>query len=207
MKSPHSVPPLPQPQQPAQTARALAEAARAAADAWTQPQHPDRHGRAVSQLSSTLRDIGIAARGLATWHADGGLPGPAPREFTRHATAAADWLLIAWNGLDGGLSVERIGPLPDPDEPGTALCRAARSTVRACRHPTGTAADRDTAVRELISATGFLSAGALSLAASGPPGRAAGLQAACASLSEAAIELAVAVEDAGPEPRRQGFRA
>ena len=211
MTSPHPVPPLPQPQQPVQAARALAEAAHAAAGAWAQPLDPHRHGRSVSQLYSALRDTGIAVRGLAAWQPDGAPSGAAPAEFARHVTSAAGWLLTAWNGLEGVLAAEGFGPLPDPDEPGAALCRAARGALRAWRQPDGTVADRDAAVRQLITATGFLSAGALGLAAYAPPHRAADLQAVCAGLAEVAADLAAAVHEsadgaapgqhyAGPEP-------
>jgi hypothetical protein len=215
MTSTQPVSPLPQPPQPADAAKALAEAACAAAGAWAQPLDPHRHDRAVSQLYSTLRDTGIAARGLAAWHPDSDQPGTAPGEFVRHVTAAAGWLLTAWHGLEGVLAAEGIGLLPDPDEPGAALCHAARGTIRAWRQPSGTAADRDTAVRRLITAVGFLSAGALGLATYGPPDRAADLQAVCAGLAEVTADLAAAVQEARsgtasgqhraePGPRRQG---
>jgi hypothetical protein len=215
MTSTHPVAPLPQPRQPAHAAQALAEAAYAAAGTWAQPLDPHRHGRAVSQLYSALRDTGIAARGLASWQPDSDQPGTAPGKFARHVTAAAGWLLTAWHGLEGVLAAEGIGLLPDPDEPGAALCHAARTAVRAWRQPTGTATDRDTAVRRLITASGFLSAGALGLATYAPPGRAADLQAVCASLAEVTADLAAAVQEAGtatapgqhragPGPRQQG---
>src|SRR5213592_4872573 len=109
-------PPLPKPQHPAVAAKALAEAAYAAAHAWAQPLEPDRHNRATSQLYSTLRDLGIAARGLA-----------------RYQTAGARWLLSACESLDGVLAAEGTGSLPDPDEPGAALCRTARTVILAWR--------------------------------------------------------------------------
>jgi hypothetical protein len=214
MTRPHPViPPLPQPQQPAQAARALAEAAHAAAGAWAQPLDPRRHDRAVSQLHSVLHDAGIAARGLADWQPDDGPSGAAPAKFARHVTAAGAWLLTAWNGLDVP-TAEGAGPLPDPDEPGVALCRATRSTVRAWREPSGTLSDRDAAVRRLITATGFLSAGALGLATYAPSRSAADLQAVCACLAEVAADLTAAIQDTGdatstghdrgPEAHRQG---
>ncbi len=64
MTSTHAVPPLPQPQPPAAAAQALTDAAQAAAHAWAQPLDSARHQRAVSQLDSILRDLGIAARAL-----------------------------------------------------------------------------------------------------------------------------------------------
>jgi hypothetical protein len=198
MTSPYPVPPPPP--APAQAVRTLAEAAHAAAGAWAQPLDPRRHDRAVSQLHSVLRDAGIAARGLAAWRPDGDPPGPAAGEFARHVTAAAGWLLTAWNSLDGVLAAEGIAPLPDPDEPGAVLCHAARITVRAWRQPSGTAADRDATVRRLITVTGFLSAGALGLATYAPPRRAAALQAVCAYLAEVTADLAAAVQDTGNDP-------
>jgi hypothetical protein len=204
MTSPHPVPPLPQPQQAAQAARALAEAAHAAAGAWAQPLDPRHHNRAVSQLYSTLRDTGIAARGLAAWQPDGGQPVPAPREFARHMTAAAGWLLSAWNGLEGVLGAEGIGPLPIPDEPGAALCRATRGAIRAWRQPSGPAADRDATIRWLITATGFISAGTLGLATYGPHPRAADLQAVCAGLAEVAADLNAAISEADGQATRTG---
>ena len=55
-----SAPPLPKPQHPAVAARAVADAAHIAAYIWARPLDPARHGRAISQLYSTLRDLGIA---------------------------------------------------------------------------------------------------------------------------------------------------
>jgi hypothetical protein len=191
MTGTHPVPPLPQPRQPAPAARALAEAAYAAAGAWLRPLDPARHSRAVSQLCASLRDAGVAARGLAAWQPAGSPTG----EFARYVTAAAGWLLTAWNLLDGAVAAEGIGPLPYPDEPGAELCRAARNTGPAWRHPAGTAADRDMTLRALITAAGFLSAGALALAAWAPPQRTSDLHAACASISEAAAYLAAAVRE------------
>ena len=75
MTSRQPAPPLPPPPQPAQAARALAEAALAAAGAWAQPLDSARHSRAVSQLYSALRDVGIATRGLADWQPADAVPG------------------------------------------------------------------------------------------------------------------------------------
>ena len=41
------------------------------------------------------------------------------------------------------LAFEGLGPLPDPDEPGAALCRAARNVILAWRLPSGNTDDRD----------------------------------------------------------------
>ena len=81
MTSRPPAPPLPKPQHPAVAAKALAEAAYAAAHAWAQPLEPDRHNRAISQLYSTLRDLGIAARGLARYQTADASPDPASRDF------------------------------------------------------------------------------------------------------------------------------
>ena len=202
MTSTHPVPSLPQPQQPAAAARALADAAQAAARAWAQPLDPDRHQRAVSQLSSALRDLGIAARGLAAWQAPGRPGRPVSGEFARHVTAGARRLLGAWQCLDGVLAFEGLGPLPDPDEPGAALCHAARNVIPAWRQPSGTSADRDATIRHIITATGFVSAAALGLATYASRHRAIDLQAALASLAEATADLSAAIEETAADPAR-----
>jgi len=200
MTSTHPVPPLPQPQQPAAAAQALADAAGAAVRAWAQPMHPDRHQRAVSQLHSALRDLGIAARGLAAWQVLGTPAGPVPREFARHVTAGARRFLDAWNCLDGALAFEGLGPLPDPDEPGAALCRAARNLIPAWRQPSGTSDYRDATIRAFITATGLVSAGALGLATYAPRRTFIGLQAALASLAEAIADLSAAIGEPAADP-------
>ncbi len=202
MTSTHPVPPLPQPQRPAAAAQALAGAAQAAARAWTRPLEPARHKRAVSQLHSALRDLGIAARGLATWEADGMPPEPVSREFARHVAAGARRLLDAWNCLDGMLTFEGLGPLPEPGEPGAALCHAARNLIPAWRQPSGSSADRDATIRHFITATGFVSAATLGLATYAPRRRAIDLQAALASLAEAAADLSAAIEEPAADPAR-----
>ena len=202
MTSTHPVPPLPQPQPPAAAAQALADAACAAARAWAQPLNPARHKRAVSQLYSALRDLGIAARGLAVWQAPGMPPGPESREFARHVTASARRFLDAWNCLDGVLAFEGLGPLPDPNEPGAALCHAARNLIPAWRQPSGTSTDRDTTIRHFITATGFVSAATLGLATYAPRRRAIDLQAALASLAEATADLSAAIEETAADPAR-----
>ena len=176
MTSRPPAPPLPKPQHPAVAAKALAEAAYAAAHAWAQPLEPDSHNRAISQLYSTLRDLGIAARGLARYQTAGASPDPASRDFPRHVTASARWLLSACESLDGVLAAEGISSLPDPDEPGAALCRTARNVILAWRQPSGTSADRDTTVRRFITATGFLSSATLGLAVYAPRHRVIDLQ-------------------------------
>jgi hypothetical protein len=200
MTSTRPFPSLPQPQPPATAAQALADAAGAAARAWARPLHPDRHQRAVSQLYSVLRDLGIAARGLATWQVLGTPTGQAPREFARHVTAGARQFLNAWNCLEGVLAFEGLGPLPDPDEPGAALCRAARNVISAWRQPSGSSDYRDATIRAFITATGLVSASTLGLATYAPPRRAAALQAVCAYLAEVIADLAAAVQDTGNDP-------
>ena len=117
MTSRPPAPPLPKPQHPAVAAKALAEAAYAAAHAWAQPLEPDSHNRATSQLYSTLRDLGIAARGLARYQTAGASPDPASRDFGRHVTASARWLLSACESLDGVLAAEGTGSLPARTNP------------------------------------------------------------------------------------------
>jgi hypothetical protein len=193
MTSTHHFPSLPQPQPPAAAAQALADAAGAAACAWAQPTYPARHQHAVNQLCSALRDLSIAARGLAAWQAPGTPPGPAFPEFARHVTAAARRFLDAWDCLDGLLTFEGPGPVPDPDEPGAALCRAARNVIPAWRQPSGSSDHRDATIRAFIAATGLASAATLSLATYAPRRTATGLRAAVASLAEAIADLSAAV--------------
>jgi hypothetical protein len=200
MTSTRPVPPLPQPQPPAAAAQALADAAGAAARAWARPLPPGRHQRAVSQLYSTLRDLGIASRGLAVWQVPGTPQGPASGEFTRHVTSGGRWYLGACICLDDVLAFEGLGPLPDPDEPGAALCRAARNVILAWRLPSGTTDDRDATVRAFITATGLVSAGALGLSACAPRRTFIGLQAVIASLAEVVAALSAAVGEPAADP-------
>ena len=202
MTSTQPFPSLPQPQPPAAAAGALADAAGAAARAWARPLHPDRHQRAVSQLYSTLRDLGIAARGLAAWQVLGTPEGPVPKEFTRHVTSASRWYLGAGMCLDDALAFEGLGPLPDPDEPGAALCHAARNVILAWRQPMGSSDYRDATVRAFITATGLVSAGALGLAAYAPRRTFIGLQAVVASLAEVVADLSAAVGEPAADPAR-----
>jgi len=194
MTSRPPAPPLPKPQHPAVAAKALAEAAYAAAHAWAQPLEPDSHNRAIGQLYSTLRDLGIAARGLARYQTAGAAPDPASRDFPRHVTAGARWLLSACESLDGVLAAEGTSWLPDPDEPGAALCRAARTAILAWRQPSGTGADRDITIRRFITATGFLSSATLGLATYAPRRRAIDLQVVGASLAEVIAYLTAAIQ-------------
>jgi hypothetical protein len=206
MTSRPPAPPLPKPQHPAVAAKALAEAAYAAAHAWAQPLEPDRHNRATSQLYSTLRDLGIAARGLARYQAAGASPDPGSRDFGRHVTASARWLLSACESLDGVLAAEGTGSLPDPDEAGAVLCRTTRAVILAWRQPSGTSADRDITVRRFITAVGFLSSATLGLAVYAPRHRLIDLQVVNASLAEVIAYLTAAIgvpaEEAAPRHAR-----
>jgi hypothetical protein len=194
MSSPQPAAPPPQPQRPAVAAQSLAEAARAAASAWSQPLDPAQHGRAISQLYSTLRDLGIAASALATYKTSGIRPGLEPTAFAQHVTASARWLLNAWQSLDGVLAAEGIGPAVNPAEPGATLCRAARQTLVAWRRPFGTAADREAIIRQFITAIEFLSAATLGLMAYPPRHRAIDLHAVDASLAGAIAYLEAAIQ-------------
>jgi len=187
-------PPLPKPQHPALAAKALAEAAYAAAHAWAQPLEPEGSNRAISQLYSALRDLGIATRGLARYQIAGASPDPASQDFSRHVTASSRWLLSACESLDGVLAAEGTSWLPDPDEPGAALCQAARNAILAWRQPSGTSADRDITVKRFITATGFLSSATLGLATYAPRRRAMDLQVVGASLAEVIAYLTAAIQ-------------
>jgi hypothetical protein len=152
---------------------------------------PAEHSRAISQLYSTLRDLGIATRGLARYHTS---PGPAPADFPRHLTRSARLLLDANQRLDGVLAAEGLGTLPDEAEPGTLLCRATRDAILAWRQPEGTAAERDTTVSLLITALWFLAVGALSLAVYAPRYRTFELRAAANCLAEVTACLTLAIQ-------------
>ena len=194
MTSRPPAPPLPKPQHPALAAKVLAEAAYAAAHAWAQPLEPEGSNRAISQLYSTLRDLGIATRGLARYQIAGASPDPASQDFSRHVTASARWLLSACESLDGVLAAEGTSWPPDPDEPGAALCQAARNAILAWRQPSGTSADRDITVKRFITATGFLSSATLGLATYAPRHRGIDLQVAGASLAEVIAYLTAAIQ-------------
>ena len=147
-------------------------------------------------MYSVLRDLGIAARGLARYQTAGTPPAPASPQFAPHLTASDRWLLDAWQHLDGVLAVEGLGTLPDDGEPGTVLCQAARNAILAWRQPEGTAADRDATVEHLITAIWFLAIGALSLAAYAPRRRTIELRAVANSLAEVAACLTQAIQAA-----------
>jgi hypothetical protein len=201
MTSARPATPLPSPQRPAAAARQVCRAAQAAASAWAQPLDPGAHSRAVSQLYSALRDLGIATRGLASYRTDNPQTSLGATQYQRYAGAGARWLLDANERLDGVLAAEGIPPSPDPDDPGAALCQAARDAILAWRQPTGTAADRDEAVRRLIAATGFLSAAILGLATWAPRRLAISIQAAGTSIAESTAHLTAAIQP--PEDGRE----
>jgi hypothetical protein len=194
MTSRPSAPPLPKPQHPAVAARVVADAAHVVAHAWARPLEPARHGRAVSQLYSVLRDLGIATRGLARYQMTDMPADPVSPDFPRHVDASARWLLNTCESLDGVLAAESTGSLPDPDEPGAVLCQAARNAILAWRQPSGTSTDRDITIKRFITATGFLSAATLGLAAYAPRRRATDLRAVCAGLAEVTAYLMTAIQ-------------
>ncbi len=141
-------------------ARAVCDAAQGVVGAWTQPMDPAEHTRALSQLYSVLRDLGIATRGLARFQTAGHPADPSSADFPRLIAASGEQLLRACQSLDGVLAAEGFGPVPDPDEPGAVLCQAARDAITAWREPTGTSAERGTAVEQLITAIGYLAVAA-----------------------------------------------
>jgi hypothetical protein len=179
---------------PAAAAHALRDAASAAAAAWEQPMEPDAYSRAVSQLHSVLRDLGIAIRGLARYQITPAPPGPADRGFAQHAATSAAWLLGAWHSLDGVVAAEGLGPPAGPADPGDVLCQAACDAITAWRRPSGTAADRDTTAGQLITAIVSLSEATLSLAGYAPRHRTIDLYAVGAGLAEARVALASAIQ-------------
>jgi hypothetical protein len=191
----------------AAAAQTISDAARAVAAAWEQPMEPEAYSRAVSQLYSVLRDLGIAIRGLARYQITPAPPGPPDRGFAQHVTTSAAWLLGAWHSLDGVLAAEGLGPLPSPAGPGDALCQAARDAITAWRQPSGTAADRDATAGQLITAILFLSEATLSLAGYAPRHRTIDLYAVGAGLAEARVALASAIQIPAGQATRQRGRA
>jgi hypothetical protein len=194
MTSGPAAPPLPPPPPPAAAARAVSQAARAAAGAWAQPMDPAASGRAISQLHSVLRDLGIATRGLARYQTTGHPRDPASPEFPRLVAAGAQQLLEAWESLDGVLAAEGPGPVPDPGEPGAVLCRAARTAITAWRQPAGSSADRDTTIERLITAIGCLCAATQCLVTCAPRQPTMKLHAADACLAKATACLTRAIQ-------------
>lgn len=209
MTSGRTAPPLPPPQPPAVAARVVCEAARAAVEAWAQPMDPAESGRAVSQLHSVLRDLGIAVSGLARFQTTGRPADLTLLEFSQFVTAGAQRLVEAWESLDGVIAAEGLGAVPDPDEAGAALCRAARKTITAWRQPIGTSADRDVTVQRLITALGYLSAATQCLTTFSPRQRAIALHAVDAAMAAAIACLSGAIQPpadkAGPGRRCSGM--
>ena len=120
---------------------------------------------------------------------------------------SAEWLLEACEHLDGVLAAEGLSPVPDPDEPGAMLCRAARTAITAWRRPADTSAERDTTIEQFITAVGFLVATTMSLAGYAPRRRAIDLRAVAASLSKVTACLSKAVPPAQRTSSPGPFRA
>jgi hypothetical protein len=177
-------------------ARAITETAQAAADAWALPMDPAEHSRALSQLHSVLRDLGIATRGLARYQTAGHPADPALPGFSQLVAASAERLLSACQNLDGVLAAEGLGAVPDPDEPGAMLCQAARTAITAWRQPAGTSAERDTTAGQLITAIELLAVAALDLAAYASRRRTIDLRAVNTSLADATGCLWKAIQPA-----------
>jgi hypothetical protein len=197
--------PLPPPPPPAVAARAVSDAAQVTAGAWAQPMEPAESGRAVGQLSSVLRDLGIATRGLARYQITGHPADPAPLGFSRLVASGAEHLLEAWQRLDGVVAAEGFGPVPDPGEPGAVLCGAARTAIIAWRRPAGTSADRDATVGWLITAIGYLSTATRCLITRAARQRTIELCGVDADLVQASTCLARAMRlPAGDPPPRSG---
>ena len=201
-------PPLPPPLRPDGAAQAVSQAAQAAASAWAQPMGPAAHRRAVSQLYSTLRDLGIAARGLARYQTADDPSGPSPPGFSQHIAASARCFLATCDSLDSVLAAESLDPAADSTEPGAELCHAARSAIVAWRQPYGTSAELDTTVRQIVATTSFLAAAALSLTTYAPRRLAIHLRAVHAELSKATGCLMKAIQAPGtvheaPGPRHE----
>lgn len=194
---------LPPPPPPAAAACGVSHAARAAASTWAQPMGPARHGRALSQLHSVLRDLGIATRGLARYQTAGYPADPAPPGFSELVTASAERLLAACRELDGVLAAEGLGLVPDPDEPGVVLCQAARAAITSWRQPAGTSAERDTTLEQLTAAIQLLTAATLSLTDYAPRRRSIDLRTVAATLTGVTACLSRATQPSsrpgGPE--------
>jgi hypothetical protein len=183
MTSGPGAPPLEPPAPPAGAARAIRQAAQTVASVWAQPMSPAEHNRALSQLHSILRDLGIATRSLAHYQTTGHPADPAPPGFPQHVAASAERLLDACQHLDDVLAAEGLGSVPDLDESGAMLCQAARAAITAWRHPVGTSTERDTTIEQFITAVGFLAAAALSLTADARRRHTISLRAVAASMT------------------------
>jgi hypothetical protein len=170
---------------------------------------PAEFGRAICQLYSVLRDLGIATRGLARYQITGHPADPSPLGFSRFVISSARHLVVAGQSLDDVVAPARLGPVPDPDEPGTVLCRAARTAIAAWRQPAGSSADCGATVGWLITAIGFLSAATQCLITCAPRQRTIELYAVDAELVQASTCLARVIrppaDDLPPEPDRSGM--
>lgn len=200
MTSGPDAPPLEPPAPPAGAARAIRQGAQTAASVWAQPMNPAEHNRALSQLHSILRDLGIATRRLARYQTTGHPADPAPPGFPQHIAASAERLLDACQHLDDVLAAEGLGPVPDPGEPGAILCQAARAAITAWRQPAGTSTERDITVEQLVTAVGFLTVAALNLTSDAPRRRTISLRAVAASLTgvTACLSKALPVDASAP---------
>ena len=193
MTTGRGAPPLPPPEPPAAAARAVSDAARTAADAWADPPDPEEHNRALGQLHSVLRDLGIATRGLLRYQTTGYPSDPAAPDFSWLLAMSAQLLLEASERLDGVLAAEGLRGLSDPDEPGAMLCQAARMAITAWRQPAGTSAERDAAVEGLITGIGYLSVATRNLTTWAPRQRTIDLRAIGASLTSVTTCLSRAI--------------
>jgi hypothetical protein len=188
--------PLPPPPLPLVAARAVSEAARGVADAWARPLDPAGFGRALSQLYSILRDLGIGTRGLARYQTAGHPADPAPPDFPFLLEESAQRLQRAELSLTGVAAAEGIRSLPDPDESGATLCRAVRSAIIAWRQPAGPSDERDATIAYLADTHESLADAALNLTAYAPRRRAIALRAVAASLTAAVGILTRAIQPA-----------
>ena len=196
MTSRPPAPPLPKPEHPSPSRKGPGRSClRRRPRLGATPGAGAGDNRAISQLYSTLRDLGIATRGLARYRTAGASPDPASQDFSRHVTASAPMAaqrVREPRRRTGGRG--HSAGSPDPDEPGAALCQAARNAIVAWRQPSGTSADRDITVKRFITATGFLSSATLGLAAYAPRRRSMDLQVAGASLAEVIAYLTAAIQ-------------
>ena len=143
---------------PAAATTMLAEAAGAAAAAWTRAMTPAEHAHATRQLCSAIRDLGITIRFLArqcslTSAAEPGSPDPG-----RRFLACARLLLRARISLDSALIPRSSGRGHQHGGPGTAMCRAARDTLTTWQHPRATQADHAIAAEQFTRAIDALAA-------------------------------------------------
>jgi len=125
-------------------------------------------------------------------------------EFGRNVEIGSRRLLDAWECLDSVLAAEGIPVSDDPDELGAALCRAARDAILAWRQPTGTLADRDDTVQQLIAGIQVLADAISALASYAPRQKTVDLQRAGSQLMMAISALAAAVQPREDSAARDG---